>query len=57
MEMERVITIGETKWIEHPDLSKVDEIGFAELMPGSGHSNNGYSDVGWIEVYGNAVMR
>ena len=23
--------------IEHPDLSKVDEIGFADLMPGSGH--------------------
>jgi len=57
LDVDRVVTIGEGKWIEHPDLSKVDEVGFAELMPGSGHGNNGYSDVGWIEVYGKAVPR
>src|SRR5262249_34687600 len=41
--VEKVMTVGDGKWIDHPDLSKVDEIGFAELMPGSGHGNNGYS--------------
>jgi hypothetical protein len=39
------------------DLSKVDAVGFADLTPGSGHGNGGYSDVGWIEVYGKAVKR
>jgi hypothetical protein len=39
------------------DLSKVDEIGFAELYPGSGHGDGGYLDIGWIEVYGKAVKR
>jgi hypothetical protein len=57
LDVEKVVTIGDGKWIEHPDLTKVDEIGFAEMMPGSGHSNNGYSDVAWIEVYGKEVPR
>jgi len=39
------------------DLSKVDEIGFADLSPGSGHGDGGYSDVSWIEVYGKPVPR
>ena len=39
------------------DLSKVDEIGFADLIPGSGHGDGGYVDVGWIEVYGKPVAR
>jgi hypothetical protein len=39
------------------DLSKVDEIGFTDLMPGSGHGDGGYSDLGWIEVYGKPVPR
>ena len=39
------------------DLSKVDEIGFADLTPGSGHGTGGYSDVAWVEVYGKAVKR
>ena len=39
------------------DLSKVDEIGFADLTPGSGHGDGGYSDMAWIEVYGKAVKR
>ena len=37
------------------NLSKVDEIGFVDLTPGSGHGQGGYSDVGWIEVYGKPV--
>jgi hypothetical protein len=39
------------------DLSKVDEIGFVDLTPGSGHGQGGYSDVGWIEIYANPVKR
>jgi hypothetical protein len=39
------------------DLSKVDEVGFVDLTPGSGHGLGGFSDVGWIEVYGKPVKR
>lgn len=39
------------------DLSKVDEIGFVDLTPGSGHGFGGFSNVGWIEVYGKPVAR
>jgi hypothetical protein len=55
LDIARVVTVG--TWIEHPDLSKVDEIGFADLMPGSGHGSGGYVNVGRIEVYGKAVKR
>jgi hypothetical protein len=43
--------------LDKVDLSKVDAVGFADLMPGSGHGNGGYDDVGWIEVYGKPVKR
>jgi len=39
------------------DLSKVDEVGFIDLTPGSGHGFGGYSALGFIEVYGKAVAR
>ena len=45
------------RWVEHPDLSKVDEIGFADLMPGSGHCWGGFVNVGRIDVYGVPVKR
>jgi hypothetical protein len=38
-------------------LSKVDEIGFVDLMPGSGHGQGGWVDVAQIEVYGGSVAR
>ena len=44
-------------WVPNPDLSKVDEIGFADLMPGSGHGTGGYIQLGTIEVYGKSVPR
>ena len=47
----------QTGWVTNADLSKVDEIGFVDLMPGSSHGNGGFSDVGWIEVHGRAVPR
>lgn len=43
--------------LDKVDLSKVDAVGFAELTSGSGHGTGGYSDVGWIEVYGKPVPR
>ncbi len=39
------------------DLSKVDEVGFVDLTPGSGHGFGGYSAIGHIEVYGEPVAR
>ena len=55
LDIARVVTVG--TWVEHPDLSKVDEVGFADLMPGSGHGSGGYVNVGRIEVYGTPVKR
>jgi hypothetical protein len=51
----KVVTTGD--WVANPDLSKVDEVGFTDLMPGSGHGPGGWSDVGRIEVYGKPVKR
>jgi hypothetical protein len=39
------------------DLSKVDAVGFVDLMPGSGHGPGGAADVAQIEVYGRAAPR
>jgi hypothetical protein len=55
LDITRVVTVG--TWIDHPDLKKVDSVGFADLMPGSGHGPGGYINVGRIEVYGNSVKR
>ena len=44
-------------WVNNPDLSKVDEVGFADLMPSSGHGTGGYIHLSTIEVYGKAVPR
>ena len=55
LDIEKVQTKGVL--LEKTDLSKVDEIGFVDLTPGSGHGLGGFSDVGWIEVYGKPVKR
>jgi len=55
LDPERVVTVGD--WVNNANLSKVDEIGFADLMPGSGHGQGGWSDVGKIEVFGKPVKR
>jgi hypothetical protein len=57
IDIKKVIEAPDGKWIEHPDLTKVDEIGFTDLMAGSGHGPGGWSDVGRIEVYGKPVKR
>jgi hypothetical protein len=65
------ISIAEVKWlrvdiangvtkgiyVNNPDLTKVDEVGYIDLMPGSGHGPGGWSDVAQIEVYGRPVAR
>jgi hypothetical protein len=48
-------TIVEGAWVDKPDLSKVDEIGWTELAPGGGTPAS--SRVDWIEVYGTPVKR
>jgi hypothetical protein len=48
-------TVTEGDWEPAPDLSKVDEIGFTDLMAGGGSAAS--SRVDWIEVYGRPVSR
>ena len=55
LDVTRVVTQG--LLTDKIDLSKVDEIGFADLTPGSGHGAGGWSDVAQLEVYGKPVAR
>jgi hypothetical protein len=55
LDISRVVTVGQA-WAT-PDLSRVDEVGFADLVPGSGHGWGGFVNVGRIEVYGKPVPR
>ena len=51
-----VLPANET-WVVNPDLTKVEEFGFVDLMPSSGHGTGGYIQVNGIEVYGKPVPR
>jgi hypothetical protein len=55
LDIDRVVTVGTL--VDTLDLKKVDEIGFADLMPASGHGPGGWADVAQIEVYARAVPR
>jgi hypothetical protein len=55
LDIDRVVTTGNI--VERPDLSKVDEIGFVDLMPGSGHGAGGWSDVAQVDVFAASVAR
>jgi len=55
LDIDRVVTKGNL--VEKPDLTKVDEVGFADLLPGSGHGPGGWIDVAAIEVYARPVPR
>jgi hypothetical protein len=44
-------------WVPNVDLSKVDEVGFVDLMPGSGHGTGGYIHISQFQVFGRAVPR
>jgi hypothetical protein len=50
-------TVTRGTWVEKPDLSKVDEIGWTQLMPGSGHGVGGFVSVSKFEVWGKPVPR
>jgi hypothetical protein len=63
LDSKRVVTMGlqggafNQIWVPNPDLSKVDEVGFVDLMPGSGHGTGGYIHVSQFQVYARAVPR
>jgi hypothetical protein len=61
LSVEKVVTTRTSDWVVNPDLSKVDEVGFTDLMPGAaadnGHGTSGASRVDWIELYANKVPR
>ena len=55
LDIDKVVTKGNI--VDKPDLSKIDEIGFADLTPGSGHGAGGWSDVAAIDVFAAGVKR
>lgn len=62
LDPKRVVTLGGTGGVMNtvwatPDLSRVDEVGFVDLMPGSGHGTGGYIHVSQFQVYGRPVAR
>jgi catechol 2,3-dioxygenase-like lactoylglutathione lyase family enzyme len=54
LDPQKVVTSVEVK---NPDLSRVDEIGFVDLMPGGGHGNAGWSNISAVQLYAQAVPR
>lgn len=63
LDPERVVTLADGAglsgeiWVDDVDLSQVDEVGFADLMPASGHGAGGFIHLGTIEVFGKTVPR
>jgi hypothetical protein len=62
LDPERIVTLGRNggggpgeTWIQNPDLTKVVEVGFTDLMPASGHGPGGWIHLGTIRVWGNPV--
>ena len=56
LDIENVVESNAGKWVEHPNLSRVEEIGFTDLMRGGGHGGVG-SRIDWIQVSGRPVPR
>jgi hypothetical protein len=48
-------TMVEGEWVNTPDLSRIEEVGFTDLMPGG--KSAACSRLDWIEVYGKPVQR
>jgi hypothetical protein len=63
LDPKRIVTMGLQNtpfneiWVPNVDLSRVDEVGFVDLMPGSGHGTGGYIHVSEFKVYGRSVAR
>jgi hypothetical protein len=52
LDIEKIV---ERNGVSNPDLSRVEEVGFTDLMAGGGTPASSRLD--WIEVYGRAVKR
>ena len=50
-----IARISEGRWEPNPDLSRVEEIGFTDLMPGG--RTPASSRLDWIEVHARGVSR
>ncbi|HEX2521574.1 MAG TPA: hypothetical protein VHP35_05555 [Terriglobia bacterium] len=50
-----ITKIVEGEWVNAPDLSRIEEIGFTDLMPGG--QSVACSRLDWIEVYGRPVQK
>jgi hypothetical protein len=57
LDITQVVEGREARWVDNPDLSRVEEIGFTDLMRGAGHGSGGGSRVDWIQVTGKSVPR
>ena len=57
LDIEHVLEARDGYWVDFPDLSSVEEIGFTDLMRGAGHGSGGGSRIDWIEVHGKPVPR
>ena len=57
LDIQQVVEGREARWVDNPDLRRVEEIGFTDLMRGAGHGSGGGSRIDWIEVKGTPVPR
>jgi hypothetical protein len=55
LDPEKVVPVGAE--VKNPDLTKVDEIGMANLAPGGGHGTAGSINLSDVEVYAKPVPR
>ncbi len=57
LKIQEPVRIYEDSLVEKPNLTKVDEIGFTDLMVGGPGFTSGTSRVDWIEVHADRVKR
>ena len=57
LKIQEPVRIYEDALVEKPNLTKVDEIGFTDLMVGGPGFTSGTSRVDWIEVHADRVKR
>ena len=57
LNIDEVVEARDGYWVPYPDLSRVEEIGFTDLMRGAGHGSGGGTRLDWIEVTGRPVPR
>ena len=55
LDIANVVTKGDP--VDRIDLSRVDEIGFADLIPASGHGPGGWFNLAEIEVFGKPAVK